>query len=164
MTLTYFGRMHESLFPLVISYMLQGLFYLFFPPLGYICYGIGTLTSLNWRKTHGEPFFSKHVESGPFRVGFRDLKIDEIDCSIYYPAKNDESGKLGVQWVTYGMDQVDGKCKFLGFLAANPDIKKWVQPGMTKSLKIKMPVFAEANLGLEKMQLVIFSHSLFGNR
>jgi hypothetical protein len=110
--------------------------------------------------------FSFYTPCGPYRVGFRDFVSNEMgnECSIFYPAMNDDSGTFGVPYMPWGDEEAKGFHKVVEsnspafgrcplFLTAKP------------MQKISIPVFRNANIAaLKQLQPIIFSHGLSGNR
>ena len=62
-----------------------------------------------WR-LYGISDYSKFQKSGPYRVGVKEFKTEEFnnDCTVYYPAAQDGSGKLGMPFLCYDKDQLLG--------------------------------------------------------
>lgn len=86
------------------------------------------------------------------------------ECSIFYPAMDDDSGTLGVPFMPWGDEEAEGfhevvksNNSFFGkfplFLTAKP-----VQ-------MISIPVFRNAKIApFKKLQPIVFSHGLSANR
>ena len=62
-----------------------------------------------WFK-YGEACYSKYTPTGPYRVGYRDFIAHELgnECSIFYPALNDDSGTFEVPWMPWGYEEMKG--------------------------------------------------------
>jgi len=75
----------------------------------YIFY-IGFLTSFFFWYYYDDMSFSFYTPSGPYRVGYTEFISREKgnDCSIFYPAMNDDSGTFGVPWLPWGDEEANG--------------------------------------------------------
>lgn len=74
---------------------------------GYFIYWpflICTIFSISCWFLFGESDYSKFKPSGKYRVGYREFTTKELgnDCSIFYPAENDDSGEFEVPFFPYG--------------------------------------------------------------
>ena len=111
----------------------------------------------------GESDYSKFKPCGKFRVGYRYFRSKNgNDCSVFYPAAQDGSGEYGVPFLPYGNENVKGLLAVVSqqYPAFKP-LSKILLGSMTT---IKIPVYRNANPGLAKMQPIIFSHGLTGQR
>ena len=78
---------------------------------GYFIYWpflIGTVFSIWCWFLFGESDYSKFKPSGKYRVGYREFTTKELgnDCSIFYPAANDNSGEFEVPFFPYGSNHI----------------------------------------------------------
>ena len=114
----------------------------------------------------GEADYSKLKLSGPFRVGYKDFKsaVFDNDCCVYYPAKNDGSGKQNVFFYSHGLQNLKGCEKAFLFFTRNEKIAGYFAMIMKPFMNVKLPVYRDATVGLLYMQPVIVSHELTGNK
>lgn len=54
----------------------------------------------------GQGDYSNFKPSGPFRVGYKEFTSKDLenDCSVFYPAVEDGSGKFGAPFLIYAKD------------------------------------------------------------
>jgi pimeloyl-ACP methyl ester carboxylesterase len=120
-------------------------------------------------KVFGLSDYSKFKQSGPFRVGVREFRTEEYsnDCTIYYPAASDGSGKIGIPYLAYGANQIKGLRAVIE--CSKPDLIKLgdflLNSFVFKPLAlVTIPAYKNANPALNTMQPVFFSHGLTANR
>ena len=121
---------------------------------------VGLASSVVAWFAYGEGDYSKFRPSGKFRVGFRDFKSKELgnDCSIFYPAAEDASGDFLVPFLPYGQKHIQA---FSEIVSQQYPAFSFLARLITGSyLSFKIPVYRNANLGLDFMQPIIFSHGL----
>jgi len=104
---------------------------------------------LNFQYGMGD--FGKFEKSGHCRVGYKNWRTQTgVECSIFYPAEHDGSGKYGVPFLTYGEKQIEGYQKAMAskhktsFSESVPKLFKFL-------LQLKVPVYEDANPGLREM-------------
>jgi hypothetical protein len=70
----------------------------------------GALFSFFFWYKYDDMSFSFYTPCGPYRVGFKDFVAKEMgnECSIFYPAMNDDSGTLGVPFMPWGDEEARG--------------------------------------------------------
>ncbi len=133
----------------------------------YFCwfFYVGFLFSVSVSIKFGMGDYSKFKPSGPYRVGYKEFTTKELsnDCSIFYPAAPDGSGKFGVPFLLYGEKQIEGLKLIVG-----ADLPPWIafvaKIILRSMLSIKVPVYRDATIGKKMMQPVVFSHGLSAQR
>lgn len=92
--------------------------------------------------------------SGSYRVGYKNFISEELEnsCSIYYPARDDGSGKFGVPFLYYGKDDLDAMIKIGEKEVENVPILGYLVKIILRSWKnIQIPVYQDANIGPKRM-------------
>jgi hypothetical protein len=125
---------------------------------------VGLTCSIAAWLAYGEGDYSKFRPSGKFRVGFRDFKSKELgnDCSIFYPAASDASGDFSVPFLPYGQKHIEAFQQIAGL--HYPAFSFLLRFITGSYLSFRIPVYRNANLGLDEMQPIIFSHGLTAQR
>lgn len=110
----------------------------------------------------GEGDYSKFKPSGKYRVGYREFKTQQLgnDCSVFYPAKDDGSGEFEVPFLPHGINHVNGLLKVVS--QKYPSFFYLAKVTLQSLMSVRIPVYRNANIGLDKMQPVIFSHGNSG--
>ena len=127
---------------------------------------LGLLLSLYLAIKYGQESFSFEL-SGPYRVGYRKFVSEDLKlhCSIYYPAKDDGSGKFGAPWLAFGKPELEAMIALAKNEVKSVKMLQMLVPVLLRSwLSIEIPVYQNANLGPKEIQPVIFSHGLKAHR
>ena len=128
-------------------------------------FAIGACFSIYCWVRYGEGDYGSFTPSGPYRVGFKNFKSAELgnECSMFYPAAPDGSGRFGVPFAQHGQDSVLAMRVVMAYskpvFANNPEFLM-ARP----FLSIRVPVWEDANLGVKEMQPIVFSHAFHSNR
>jgi hypothetical protein len=93
----------ESLLPLALAFYTQLFWSFFVPSMSLTILAAGLLLTVYLKVVLGPPYFEKHRELGELKVGHRNFKVGDIECSIFYPCHPD-TGSFGVPHNTYGFE------------------------------------------------------------
>ena len=91
--------------------------------------------------------------TGPYRVGYKTFVTEDLKlhCSIYYPAKDDNSGRFGAPWFAFGKEEHDAMINLAKNEVKNMALLKKMVPILLRSWgSIQIPVYRDANMGPKK--------------